>query len=651
MKNSDTDCCKSCCHSCNNESKKNHADNERLVYFGSYCLPLNRIVQFGIALFLWVSGIVVIHTTEFRGIALLLFVGAYSVIGLPVLKAAFLNIKNGIDENFLMSIAAIGAFAIGEWVEAAGLMIFYMTGELLQEAAVVRSRKSIDALLALKPDSARVRDGQNWVTKDSDDVAVGSITLVRPGEKIPLDGIIIEGDGFVDFSMLTGESRPLHVNAGDEVKSGTISVNGVLVVKTTKTAGESSAAKIIELVESAASAKAKPERFITAFAKWYTPFVVLAALAIAFIPPLLLSEAKFSGWIYRALVLLVISCPCALVVSVPLGYFAGIGGLSRRGIMVKGAVHLDSLSKAKYAAFDKTGTLTNGQFSIISMETIEGIDEKQLLETAVLAEKESNHPIAKAIIKEAEKRGIEIPSRDNLKYKEIAGRGVELTAGEDVILAGNLNLLNVYNVTVPAAPLKAAYTVVYIAVNKKYLGSIFIGDSIKEGAKESVEELHKLGIKNVVMFTGDTEEAAIDIASQVGIETIEAKLLPEDKLSKLEKFTKKGTTIFVGDGINDAPVLVRADVGIAMHRGVDVAVEAADVVIMTDDLRRVPEAIKGARKTHSIVVGNVVFALAAKAAFITLAAFGLANIWLALAGDVGVALLAILNATRALKTS
>lgn len=652
----------SCCTMCSIASGKpiskqdKNLKKERVVCFGSYSLPLKRIVMFGFALALWICGIIFDHTA-FKGIALVLFLGAYAIAGLPVLRAAFLNIKKGnaLDENFLMSIATIGAFAIGEWVEAVGVMIFYMIGELVQEAAVMRSRKSIDALLALKPDSARVKAGEEWIIKHADDVTVGSIVLVRPGERIPLDGVITDGTGSIDSSMLTGESRPFPVSAGDEVKSGTISMDGVLTIRTIKTAENSSAAKIIELVESANQAKAKPERFISAFAKWYTPFVVIAALALAFIPPLVLPDAKFSTWSYRALVLLVISCPCALVVSVPLGYFAGIGGMSRRGIMIKGAVHLDSLHNVKYVAFDKTGTLTNGNFSIVGIETANGIDEKQLFETAMLAEKESNHPIARAILIGAKAKGIAMPQAADLKYKEVAGRGVELLFQGKTILAGNIGLLHFRNVAIPdsashihSTPVEA-HTAVYISVDKKYYGRILIGDTIKTGAKESVSELHKLGVEKVVMFTGDSRETSFDIASQLGIETVEAELLPEDKLTRLEEFTKKGTTLFVGDGINDAPVLARADVGIAMGGGADVAVEAADVVIMTDDPRRVPEAIKSARKTRSIVIGNVVFALAAKGAFITLAAFGLANMWIALIGDVGVALIAILNSTRALK--
>jgi Cd2+/Zn2+-exporting ATPase len=531
-------------------------------------------------------------------------------------------------------------------------MIFYMIGELIQEAAVVRSRSSIDALLALKPDVARIKQGNDWVETAAGDVAPGTLTLVRPGERIPLDGILVEGRGAVDASMLTGESRPQELEAGDEVRSGTISVDGVLTIRTTKTADNSSAAKIIALVESASQAKAKPERFITAFAKWYTPLVVGLAALLAVLPPLLIPGALFSDWLYRALILLVISCPCALVVSIPLGYFAGIGGMSRRGIMVKGAIHLDTLYKTKYVAFDKTGTLTQGKFSIAALENVPGITEKELLETAVLAEQESNHPIAEALRKGAEDRGIKTSGEAGTSYREIAGRGLELTittGSGETILAGNRTLLESSGVLLPTVTQTGGYTPVYIARNGRYYGRILVGDTLKEGAAEAVEALKAQGIQETVMFTGDERAAAETAAALIGIRSVDAELLPEDKLREVEKLTRRGLTAFVGDGINDAPVLARSDVGIAMGSGADVALDAADVIIMTDDPRRVPEAIQRARKTRHIVMGNVLFALGAKGIFITLAACGLANMWIALIADVGVALAAILNSARALR--
>jgi Cd2+/Zn2+-exporting ATPase len=560
-------------------------------------------------------------------------------------------------------------------------MIFYMFGELVQEAAVTRSRRSIDALLALKPDTARIKSGDDWIEVAAGEVAPGTLTLVRPGERIPLDGVVTEGVGAVDASMLSGESRPLDVKAGDEVRSGTVSVDGVLVIRTTKTAENSSAAQIIALVESARDAKAKPERFITAFARWYTPLVVGGAVLLAIIPPIFIPGALFADWLYRALILLVISCPCALVVSIPLGYFAGIGGLSRRGIMVKGAAHLDALYQAKFVAFDKTGTLTQGKFAILALEPAPGIGEGPLLETAVLAERESNHPIAEAIraggLALGTAQGISaaqgIAQASVLNYREIAGRGLELNLGgsgeegapgksstrESSILAGNRQLLESRGIVIPpettvdataaAASTGTAHTAVYVAREGAYYGRILIGDTDKEGAAEAVRQLRDLGIEETVMFTGDARPPALAVAERLGINTVEAELLPEDKLREVEKLTRRGITVFVGDGINDAPVLARSDVGIAMGSGADAAVEAADLIIMTDDPRRVPEAIERARRTRRIVMGNVAFALGAKALFITLAILGMANMWLALIADVGVALAAILNSTRALR--
>jgi Cd2+/Zn2+-exporting ATPase len=647
----DDDCCPACAAARGNRKRRTEEEG-RLVRIGSYSLPLRRIVVFGISLALWAGGLALIRlgppTVPLKYLPLLPLIGAYALAGLPVIKNAAGNLLKGraLDENFLMSVATIGAFAIGEWEEAVGVMIFYMIGELIQEAAVSRSRSSIDALLALKPDTARVRRGEGWVETAAGGVEPGTLILVRPGERIPLDGEVVEGNGSVDASMLTGESLPVPVAAGGEVRSGTLSVDGVLTIRTTRTADDSSAARIIALVESAAEAKAKPERFITAFAKWYTPIVVAAAALLAVAPPLLIPGAAFSAWFYRALILLVISCPCALVVSVPLGYFAGIGGMSRRGIMVKGAVHLDTLHKTRNVAFDKTGTLTQGNFSVAALEPASGIDEQRLMETAVLAEKESNHPIAAAILEDGRNRGIKAPEGGS--YRETAGKGVELIRGGETILAGNRGLLESRGVAVPAAA-SDNRTAVYIARGGDYYGRILIGDTLKEGAPEAVKRLGELGIANTVMFTGDARGAALDTARKLGITSVEAELLPEDKLVFMEKLTQTGITAFVGDGINDAPVLARSDVGIAMGSGADAAVEAADVIIMTGDPRRVPEAISRARRTRRIIMGNVVFALGAKGIFISLAVLGLANMWIALIADVGVAVAAILNSTRALR--
>jgi Cd2+/Zn2+-exporting ATPase len=658
-----------------------------MVRIFSYSLPLRRIFVFGAAALLWAAGLglgmlfpqAADRTGSFAGLGrlfgpgfpqglssltpLIPFLAAYLLAGLPVLRKALVKFRRGkaLDENFLMSIATIGAFAVGEWEEAVGVMIFYMIGELIQDAAVERSRNSIDALLALKPDTARIKAGDAWIDVPAETVEPGALVLVRPGERIPLDGIILEGAGAVDASMLTGESRPVDTQPGDEVRSGTLSLDGALILRTTKTAENSSAAKIISLVESAREAKAKPERFITAFARWYTPLVIGGAALLAIIPPMVLPGAVFAEWLYRALILLVISCPCALVVSVPLGYFAGIGGLSRRGIMVKGAVHLGVLRKAKYVAFDKTGTLTQGKFAITALEPAEGISGERLLETAVAAERESNHPIAEAIRAEGEARGIAAPPLSGEgagPYREIAGRGLELQygpapAGEGgapaLILAGNRDLLESRGIPITGEPGETADTAVYVARDGRYYGRILIGDTLKEGAAEAVRQLRDLGLTGTVMFTGDARAPAQAAASRLGIDTVAAELLPQDKLAEVEKLTRRGTTIFVGDGINDAPVLARSDVGIAMGSGADAAVEAADVIIMTGDPRRVPEAIRRARKIRRIVLGNVALALGAKGIFISLAVLGLANMWIALIADVGVALAAILNSTRALR--
>ncbi|GHV71588.1 hypothetical protein AGMMS49928_24060 [Spirochaetia bacterium] len=652
-----------CCAACGANSVKSAKTGENegaLIRFGSYSLPRRSVLTFLGALALWIAGLVATKFCPAGGWAHFLplapFLAAWLLAGLPVVKNALRSFRNfhGLDENFLMSIATIGAFVVGEWEEAVGVMIFYMIGELIQEAAVEKSRSSISALLALKPDTARVEAGDGWIETAASGVIPGTLVMVRPGERIPLDGIVVEGTGSVDMSMLTGEARPVSCAAGDEVRSGTVSLDGALIVRTTKTADDSSAARIIALVESAREAKAKPERFITSFARWYTPAVVLAALLIAVIPPVFISGASFSEWFYRALILLVISCPCALVVSVPLGYFAGIGGMSRRGIMVKGAAHLDSLGKTRNVAFDKTGTLTRGEFSIAALEPAPGITEKDLLETAILAEAESNHPIAQALRKGGIERGLAAAGKSLPEnYREIAGQGLEISAGGQNILAGNRKLLESRGVPLPAATNSTAQilTAVYIARDGFCLGRILIGDSLREGAADAVNELKSLGIKNTVIFTGDTRGAAMEAAGRLGLsgDSVAAELLPQDKLSELEKLTQTGTTVFVGDGINDAPVLARADVGIAMGSGSDAAVEAADIIIMTCDPRRVPESINRARRTRVIIVENVVFALAAKGVFISLAVLGMANMWIAIAADVGVALAAIINATRALK--
>ncbi|MDR2194488.1 MAG: cadmium-translocating P-type ATPase [Treponema sp.] len=617
---------------------------------------MKRAAVFALAFICWLLGFGLmrasprIYIPNFdagRFLPLIPFIAAYLLAGVSVLKNAVHTLLKGhtLDENFLMAIASLGAFAVGEWAEAVGVMLFYMIGEILQDTAVNKSRSSIDALLALKPDSARVRNGDGWVEVSADSVAVSSEIQVRAGERIPLDGIVLEGSGSIDAAMLSGESNPLSVTAGDEVHSGTVSLDGVLTIRSTKTADNSSAAKIIELIEQAREAKAKPERFITVFARYYTPAVVVAATLLAIVPPLLFHDA-FSVWIYRALTLLVISCPCALVVSIPLGYFAGIGGLSRRGIMIKGAAHLDTLAGAEYFAFDKTGTLTRGQFSLVKTEPADGVSETMLLETAARAERDSNHPIAKAIMKAVAEKGLHTGAQA-VTIREIAGHGVVSEGRDGVILAGNQKLLE--DQGIPVKTSDSAYTSVYIAKNGVYYGRILIGDTVKPDAAKAIAELKRLGIKHIHMFTGDMRTNAEAVAEKIGVTDVHAELLPQDKITAMEALMKRGTAVFVGDGINDAPVLARADAGIGMGSGADVAVEAADIILMGAEVERVPEAVKRSRKIRRVIMENIYFALTVKALFITLAVFGSTNMWFAIFADVGVALLAILNASRTLR--
>jgi len=628
-----------------------------VVRFGSYSLPRRRVVVFFVAAALWGAGIALGFsrlTASIPALPLLPFILAYILAGAPVLRDAARNIVRGkaLDENFLMSVATIGAFAVGEWEEAVGVMIFYMIGELVQEAAVLRSRRSIDSLLALKPDMARMAARFSWIEKRPEEVPVDSIVLVRPGERIPLDGVVESGEAFVDSSLLSGESTPRRVGPGDPVRSGTIATEGVLEIRTTKLAGESSAARIVELVENASHAKAKTERFITAFARWYTPLVVGGAALVALLPPLLSDGQSFSVWFYRALIMLVISCPCALVVSVPLGYFAGIGGLSRRGILVKGATFLDALAKARRVAFDKTGTLTEGIFAVLRVEPAKtDSDSAAILGLAASAETHSNHPLAAALKAAAAERTLKLS--ETASFREFSGRGIEAVIDGKTVLVGNERLLAERGVRVPAFADVSADTVVLVAVSGAFLGRVLVGDRVKAGAAEALKRLRDMGIRDIAMVSGDAEGPALAAAKELGISEVHARLLPEDKLALIEKYAAEGkdggSTIFVGDGINDAPVLARADVGVAMGSGADAAVEAADVIVMTDDPRRIPEAIERARRTRRIVVQNVVFALGFKAVFLMLGAMGFATMWEAVIADVGVALVAVLNATRALR--
>ncbi len=599
-----------------------------------------------------------LHNTPYEIAEYFVFVTIYLLSGWGVLKTAALNIVKGqvFNEQFLMSVATLGAFAIHEMPEAVAVMVFYNVGEFFQDLAVHRSRRSIKSLLEIRPDHANLLSNGDVKEVSPEDIIVGDKILVKPGEKIPLDGEVIEGSSMLDTSALTGESVPRSVKEGEVVMAGMINKSGTLTVKVTKLFGESSIAKILDLVENATSKKAETEKFITKFARYYTPAVVFGAILVAVLPPLLVEGQLFSVWIYRALIMLVVSCPCALVISIPLGYFGGIGGASRRGILVKGSNYLDALTTVKTTVFDKTGTLTKGEFKVSEIITKNGYEESEVLRFAAYAEVNSNHPIAQSIL-EAYKNDVDQEKIGNIT--EIAGHGIEAEVEGKIIIAGNDKLLHNKNIEHDVCDVEG--TVVHVAVNSMYTGYIVISDTIKDDAVEAIKELKKLGVKRTIMLTGDNAFAAKSIAGKLNIDEVYAELLPEDKVSYIEKFiseSSKGDKVaFVGDGINDAPVLARADVGIAMGAlGSDAAVETADVVLMNDTLSSddtlssVPTSIRIAKKTRRIVWQNIIFALGVKLLFIIFAAFGLATMWEAVFGDMGVALIAILNATRVLKT-
>ncbi|MBU0558737.1 MAG: cadmium-translocating P-type ATPase [Bacteroidetes bacterium] len=590
-----------------------------------------------------------IHNTPYHFAEYLIFVTAYLISGWNVISKAFKNIIRGkvFDENFLMTIATLGAFAIDEMPEAVAVMLFYVVGELFQDIAVNRSRKSIKSLLEIKPDYANLKSNGEVKKVSPEEVLIGEEIIVKAGEKVPLDGKIIEGNSFLDTSALTGESVPRKVNINDDVLAGMINQSGLLTIKVTRTFGESSISKILELVENATSKKAATEKFITTFARYYTPVVVFGALLLAVLPPLLFSGQLFSDWIYRALVVLVISCPCALVISIPLGYFGGIGGASKKGILVKGSNFLDALTQVKTVVFDKTGTLTKGEFKVSEIVTSNGFSEEQLIDYAAHAEANSNHPIAKSIL-EAYKSEID-NSRIN-DVSEISGHGIKVNIDGKLIFAGNDKLLHKENIDHKECNVKG--TVVHIVVDGKYAGYITISDSLKDDSISAIRSLKDKGI-NTIMLTGDNKSAAEVFAKKLGINKYYYELLPENKVEHIEKLLSsdsKNKVAFVGDGINDAPVLARADVGIAMGAlGSDAAIETADVVLMTDSPSKVAEAIDIAKKTRKIVWQNILFALGVKSIFIILGIFGIATMWEAVLGDMGVAVLAILNATRVLK--
>ena len=581
-------------------------------------------------------------------ISVAFFFCSYMFAGYDVLWRAVRNIVRGqvFDENFLMAIATIGAWALGEYPEAVAVMLFYQVGELFQSIAVGKSRRSIASLMDIRPDRAVVlRDGAEQEISP-DEVEIGEIIIIRPGEKIPLDGIVIEGESDVNTAALTGESMPRQVAKGSSVISGTVNISGVLSVKATQVFSESTVNKILDLVENAAEGKAKTERFITRFSKWYTPSVVICAVLLALIPPLFLGG--FSKWIHRALIFLVVSCPCALVISVPLSFFGGIGGASRKGILIKGANYLEALAKVKTIVFDKTGTLTKGTFSVSVLYPV-GISDENLLELAALVESYSNHPIAESIVRAYGKT----LDRERVEaVKEIAGNGICATIDGKRTAVGNEKLMKSLGISIPEIP--EIGTFVHLAEGEKYLGCLVIADEMKEEAKEAIHELKKIGVRDAIMLTGDLRAVAESIGQKLGIDQIEYELLPHQKVEKLEEILskkEKGSAVaFVGDGINDAPVLAGADVGIAMGAlGSDAAIEAADIVLMDDNLCKLSLAQKIAQRTMGIVWQNIIFAIGIKVLVMILGAFGLAGMWLAIFADVGVMVLAILNAMRSLK--
>ncbi|WP_260394162.1 heavy metal translocating P-type ATPase [Fundicoccus ignavus] len=578
-----------------------------------------------------------------------LFIISYIIVGGDVVKRAVKNIFKGqvFDENFLMSIATIGAFFIGEYPEGVAVMLFYQVGELFQSYAVGKSRKSIASLMDIRPDYANVKKGDELVKVDPDEVQIGDIIVIKAGEKIPLDGKVIEGSSMIDTSALTGESVPREVEVGSDILSGCININGVITAEVTKEFGESTVSKILDLVENASSKKSNSEQFITKFARYYTPVVVIIAVFLAIIPPLVIDGATFSDWIYRALAFLVVSCPCALVISIPLSFFGGIGGASKKGILVKGSNYLEALAETEIVVFDKTGTLTKGVFNVQEIHP-EGVSKEELLELTAYVESYSNHPISLSLKRAYSK---EIDNGRISDVEEISGHGIIATVDGKKVMAGNIKLMKMMDI--PYFKGELIGTVVHVAVNNKYIGYIVIADEVKEDSAQAIKELKAANIKQTVMLTGDNKSVGSKVAKELGLDKVYAELLPADKVEKLEELfsqkSKKGKLAFVGDGINDAPVLARADIGIAMGGlGSDAAIEAADIVIMTDEPSKIATAMKISKKTLKIAHQNIVFAIGIKIIVLILSAFGITTMWAAIFADVGVTIIAVLNAFRAL---
>lgn len=578
-----------------------------------------------------------------------LFIISYIIVGGDVVKRAVKNIFKGqvFDENFLMSIATIGAFFIGEYPEGVAVMLFYQVGELFQSYAVGKSRKSIASLMDIRPGYANVKKGDELVKVDPDEVQIGDIIVIKAGEKIPLDGKVIEGSSMIDTSALTGESVPREVEVGSDILSGCININGVITAEVTKEFGESTVSKILDLVENASSKKSNSEQFITKFARYYTPVVVIIAVFLAIIPPLVIDGATFSDWIYRALAFLVVSCPCALVISIPLSFFGGIGGASKKGVLVKGSNYLEALAETEIVVFDKTGTLTKGVFNVQEIHP-EGVSKEELLELTAHAESYSNHPISLSLKRAYSK---EIDNGRISDVEEISGHGVIATVDGKKVMVGNIKLMKMMDI--PYFKGELIGTIVHVAVNNKYIGYIVIADEVKEDSAQAIKELKAANIKQTVMLTGDNKSIGSKVAKELGLDKVYAELLPADKVEKLEELfsqkSKKGKLAFVGDGINDAPVLARADIGIAMGGlGSDAAIEAADVVIMTDEPSKIATTMKISKKTLKIAHQNIVFAIGIKIIVLILSAFGITTMWAAIFADVGVTIIAVLNAFRAL---
>ncbi len=606
-----------------------------------------RLWRIIIGAILFIVAIVIDVNIEWLNIALYLI--SYIIVGGDIVMKAVKNIFRGkvFDENFLMSIATIGAMLIGEYPEGIAVMLFYQVGELFQSYAVDKSRRSIAEAMDIRPDYANVKKNDEVIKVDPDEVQIGDIIVIKPGERVPLDGKVIEGNSTVDTSALTGESVPREVEVGHEILSGCININGVITAEVTKEYGESTVSKILDLVENASSKKSQSEQFITKFARYYTPIVVIIAVFLAIIPPLVIEGATFSDWIYRALTFLVVSCPCALVVSIPLSFFGGIGGASRKGILVKGSNYLEALAETEIIVFDKTGTLTKGVFNVQEVHP-EGVSKEELLELTAYAESYSNHPISSSL---KQSYGKEIDNGRISDVEEVSGHGVIATVDGKRIAAGNIKLMKKLNI--PYYEGEVVGTAVHVGIDNKYAGYIVIADEVKEDSARAIKELKEAKIKQTVMLTGDTKNVASKVAKQLGLDKVYSELLPGDKVEKVEELlaqkSAKGKLAFVGDGINDAPVLARADIGIAMGGlGSDAAIEAADVVIMTDEPSKIATAIKVSKKTLRIARQNTVFSIGIKIIVLILSAFGIATMWAAIFADVGVTIIAVLNAFRAL---